>query len=108
MKTFLFSLIAIGTLGLFNPDQAAFASYMSERAQTTVTDNARQAPTSFLGGANAVTSQAQTASEYKRSSYLVFSTYTLDAHGTSRGVDYRYLGIGGQFFQVKKPEAEHP
>jgi hypothetical protein len=104
MKVLLMFLIVLGTLTLFNPDQGDFAAYMEERAQTAVSDNARQSSGGILDRAPGRVQQLA-ASDFKRSSYLVFSTYTVDLHGTPYGVDWRYIGVGGQFFTLKRPSA---
>lgn len=108
MKILFFLLIVLGTLALFNPDKEAFAAFVAERAQTAVTDGAREASGTLLGtGGDSVVGSLTSAlatGAFERSNYFVFSTYSADLNGaTHDSGEWKYLGVGGQFFELERP-----
>lgn len=112
MKFFFFLLIVFGTLALFNPDDADFAVYVNEKAQTAVADRARTGGQGFLssntGSSATALSSAFSEGAFQRNNYFVFSTFTADLDGPdgNRG-DWRFLGVGNQFIEMRKPASIH-
>ncbi len=105
MKSLVFALIAFGTLALFNPDQADFSSFIAERAQTIASDNAREASGGLLSAGSSVVgslTQALASNLFERKSYVVFSTYEQAFDGGQEG--WKFLGMGGQFFELNRPD----
>ena len=108
MKFLFFLLIVLGTLALFNPDKDDFAGFIGERAQTAASDNVRASSGSYLGmdGESVVgtLTRALATGAFERSNYFVFSTYSADLNGVVRGGgQWKYLGVGGQFFELERP-----
>ena len=101
-------LIVLGTLALFNPDKDNFAGFIGERAQTAVSDNAREIDGSFLGTGDGsvvgMLTTALTSGAFERSNYFIFSTYATDLNGAEHDVgEWKFLGIGSQFFELERP-----
>src|SRR5690606_10159326 len=108
MKSLLFVLIVAGTLALFNPSQDDFTTFVQGRARDVVSEYGRTAGGDLFGdvvGALAgQVSGAIAGGSVERSNYLLVSTYTLDLDGArSEGGEWRFLGVGGQFFELERP-----
>ena len=108
MKFSFFLLIALGTLALFNPDNDDFAAFVGERAQTAVSDNARASSGSLLGtdpgSLVAMLTRELARGSFERKNYFIFSTYATDLNGSEHdGGEWKFLGVGGQFFELKRP-----
>jgi hypothetical protein len=109
MKAFLFFLVVLGTLALFNPGQDDFVAHVQERARDVVSENARAAAGGLLSGvAGALAGEVAGAiagGSVERNNYFLFSSYALDLNGRqNEGGEWRFLGIGGQFFELERPE----
>lgn len=101
--------IAIGVLIWLNPDMAAFESYVEDRSEEILLretgDTGFGRFLSEIGGALAGTF-VEGITEHN--DYFLFSTYTLDFDGEEdEGEEWRFLGIGGQFIELERPEAIH-
>ena len=108
MKFLLFVVVVVGTLALFNPSEEEFTSFARERTRDVVSENARAASGSLLGSvAGALAGEVARAiagGSVERHNYVVLSTFSLDLNGSrSEGGEWRFLGIGGQFFELERP-----
>lgn len=108
MKFTFFLLITLGTLALFNPDKDNFAGFIGERAQTAVSDNVRASSGSLLGTDDgsvvAMLTRELARGSFERSNYFILSTYATDINGAEHdGGEWKYLGVGGQFFELDRP-----
>ena len=101
-------LIVLGTLALFNPDKDDFAGFIGERAQTIVSDNVRASSGSLLGTGGgsvvAMLTRELARGSFERSNYFILSTYETDLNGAEHdGGEWKFLGVGGQFFELERP-----
>ena len=108
MKTLLFLLVTLGTLVLFNPSQDRFAAFVEERTLDVVSENARVGAGPLFGDLTGTfageVAGALAAGGVARENYGVFSVYTLDLNGRhNEGGAWRFLGVGGQFFELEHP-----
>ena len=108
MKFLFFLAVVAGTLALFNPSPDDFTTYVRERAEDVVGENAREAGGdlfgSLAGGLAGEVAGAIAGGAVERKNYLLFSTYTLDLDGMRHeGGEWRFLGIGGQFIELERP-----
>ena len=107
MKFVLFLLVFVGTLALFNPDRDDFTTFVQERSRDVVTEHARVAGGSLLGSVTGVlageVAGAIAGGSVEHNNYVVLSTYALDLNGADEGGEWRFLGIGGQFFELERP-----
>ncbi|MCH7640471.1 MAG: hypothetical protein IH855_13600 [Bacteroidetes bacterium] len=105
MKFLFLTLIVVGTLVLFNPDKKNFNSFVAERAQTGITDNARETSSGgLLGGGSGTLTSELTRASFERSNYFILSTYVADLNGAEHdGGEWKFLGVGGQFFELERP-----
>ena len=108
MKSLLFVLIVLGTLALFNPSPDDFTAFVQERAQDVVTEHGRAAGGALFGSvAGALAGEvagALAGGSMERHNYLLGSVYALDLNGMEEeGGEWRFVGIGGQFFEVERP-----
>jgi hypothetical protein len=109
MRFLILLVIVLGTLALFNPSQEDFTTFIQDRTRDVVTDVGRSAGGSLLGsvtGAVAGTVAGAIAGQaVERKNFLVFSLYTVDLNGARHeGGEWTFLGIGGQFFEMERPE----
>ena len=109
MKFTIMSIVVLGTLALFNPSQDDFERYAQQRAQSIVSDQVRES-TGFIGemGASLMGTLVRKVAEgaTERRNYGIASVYEIDLNGSrSGGGEWRYLGIGGQFFELERPAA---
>lgn len=108
MRTALVALLIILIVLLwFNPDMndfKTFAQIHSERILLHETGDT--ALGRALAGAGGALTGAYVDRITERRNYLVFSTYTLDLDGADEeGNEWRFLGIGGGFFEMQQPKA---
>jgi hypothetical protein len=108
MKSLLFVFIVLGTLALFNPSPDDFTAFVQDRARDVVSEHGRAAGGEFFGGvAGALAGEVAGAiagGSVERDNYLLASTYSLDLNGIEEeGGEWRFLAIGGQFFEVERP-----
>jgi hypothetical protein len=108
MKFLLFLLVVGGTLALFNPGPDDFATFVTERTRDVVDEEARALGGNLFGSvAGALAGEvagALAGGSVARHNYLLFSTYSLDLNGMrEEGGEWRFLGIGGQFFELGRP-----
>lgn len=100
-------VVAAVVLAATNPSSADFRAFVEAHSEQLLRE---QTGDSTLGRALAGAG-ASLASRYieqvaDHENYVLFSTYTLDLDGPEReGEEWRFLGIGGQFLELERPEA---
>lgn len=108
MKIFMFLGILLGTLALFNPSQDDFTAFIRERTRDVVSEYGRAAGGGlFRSAVSSLAGEVAGAiagGSVERRNYILASTYSLDLNGMGReGGKWRFLGIGGQFFELERP-----
>ena len=106
----ILTVVAVALLILMNPDMGDFRVFVEEQSDHIVRRETGEGVLGELAGALA----GQLSGRYvdrvtQRESYLVFSTYTVEFDGDPDDGDaWRFLGIGGQFIELERPEGLVP
>lgn len=104
----LFALvIAIGlvVLAISNPGMDDFKSFVEQRSEYLLRqETGDTALGRALSGAGSELAGAFVDRVSERENYLVCSIYTIDADRDD-APDWRFLGLGGRFFQLKDPNS---
>jgi hypothetical protein len=100
------ALLAAIALAFFNPSMDDFSLFVRAQSEQILIDETGD--TSLGRALSAFGSRL--AGDYvhrvtERRNYFVFSTYTIDLDGPERtGNEWRFLGIGGRFIELDRPE----
>lgn len=105
--TILLVIVAAAALALTNPTMADFETFAADQLEDVLQ---REAGESALGQALAGAG-ARIAGSYvdrvaDRKDYVLYSLYTIDLDGPGQEAnDWRFLGLGGRFVELHRPEA---
>lgn len=108
MRKFILLLLVAGALFYFNPTMDQFKIFLEEEADHLLT---REIGGGNLGraiaglGSNLIGSMADDITE--RQDFFVCSLYTIDLDRSQNDDDqWQFLGIAGQFIQLKAPNQD--
>lgn len=106
-------MLAAVVLAALNPGPEAFTEFLQERVATEVAERAAEATggrlsegvTDFLSERLGQAAADAVDQEFQRDNYYVWSVYRVDLNAWRPGGEIEFLGIAGQFFPLKVPEA---
>ena len=105
----LLLILTVVVMALFatNPTMNHFEDFVQRHSEEIVQERAGDSPLGrMLSGvaSGLISSQIERVTE--RENYWVASEYTIDLDGAAaEGDEWRFLGIGGQFIELQRPES---
>ncbi len=105
---FLPVLLLVGAavaLALSNPQMDQFQDFARERSEELVLRETGDTNVGrFLANVGGGLAGAFVDDITERNNYVLFSTYTIGSNDDGDNDSWRFLGVGGQFIELERPE----
>ncbi len=100
-------LLLMITLVFFNPDMEEFKVFVEKQSKGLLQEQVVGSPFGeALSGIGSRLAGSYIDRVTERENYVFFSIYTIDLDGKGKSEnEWRFLGIEGTFFEVKRPSA---
>jgi hypothetical protein len=107
LTALLMVVLAVVVLIAFNPEMPDFQVFVETQSERIlVQETGNTALGQLLSGAGASLLGGMIDQVTERDNYVLFSIYTIDLDGPDEEAnEWQFLGIAGQFFETKQPEA---